>query len=172
MQGCAGSGKTQIMLHRLSYLLANHSKLSSTNVRIISPSEIYKAFINLEKEILSIDTIDSMTFEEYYIDLVRKYDSNYMATLPLFDERKVFGNAISVIYKSSNVFIELYNSCFAEVLHQLSIDKLNGIIRKSTGSEISFNGYTARTARSIIQTIYQAISTWDWKVHELSLIHI
>lgn len=166
VQGCAGSGKTQIMLHRLSYLLANHSKLSSTNVRIISPSEIYKAFINLEKEILSIDTIDSMTFEEYYIDLVRKYDSNYMATLPLFDERKVFGNAISVIYKSSNVFIELYNSCFAEVLHQLSIDKLNGIIRKSTGSEISFNGYTARTARSIIQTIYQAISTWDWKVHE------
>lgn len=166
VQGCAGSGKTQIMLHRLSYLLANHSKLSSANVRIISPSEIYKAFINLEKEILSIDTIDSMTFEEYYIDLVRKYDSNYMAALPLFDERKVFGNAISVIYKSSNVFIELYNSCFAEVLHQLSIDKLNGIIRKSTGSEISFNGYTARTARSIIQTIYQAISTWDWKVQE------
>lgn len=71
VQGYAGSGKTQIMLHRLSYLLANHPNLSSANVRIISPSEIYKAFIRFDRETLSIDSISCATFEDYYIQLLK-----------------------------------------------------------------------------------------------------
>lgn len=166
VQGCAGSGKTQIMLHRLSYLLANHPKLSSANVRIISPSEIYKAFINLEKEVLSIEPINSVTLEEYYVYLLKKYDSNYTVTLPLYDEKKTFDNIFSVIYNSSKFFIESYNTYFADILRQLSIEKINRIIRKTAGKEIGVYGYTARTAIIIIQTLYQTISTWDRKIQE------
>ena len=166
VQGCAGSGKTQIMLHRLSYLLATHPKLSSANVRIISPSEIYKAFINLEKEVLSIEPINSVTLEEYYVYLLKKYDSNYTVTLPLYDEKKTFDNIFSVIYNSSKFFIKLYNTYFADILRQLSIEKINRIIRKTAGKEIGVYGYTARTAIIIIQTLYQTISTWDRKIQE------
>lgn len=166
VQGCAGSGKTQIMLHRLSYLLATHPKLSSANVRIISPSEIYKAFINLEKEVLSIEPINSVTLEEYYVYLLKKYDSNCTVTLPLYDEKKTFDNIFSVIYNSSKFFIKSYNTYFADILRQLSIEKINRIIRKTAGKEIGVYGYTARTAIIIIQTLYQTISTWDRKIQE------
>ena len=39
VSGCAGSGKTMIMLHRLRYLLRNNQALSSKNIIVLSPTD-------------------------------------------------------------------------------------------------------------------------------------
>lgn len=166
VQGCAGSGKTQIMLHRLSYLLANHAKLSSANVRIISPSEIYNSFIRFDRETLSIDSISCATFEDYYIQLLKKYDHNDYKPNHIEDERKRFGDSCSAVYLSGNIFIDRYNHYFENILHKLNVQKLNKIVIKTNGGGISAHNYTRQTARNIIQTLEQVISTWDWKIKE------
>lgn len=166
VQGYAGSGKTQIMLHRLSYLLANHPNLSSANVRIISPSEIYNSFIRFDRETLSIDSISCATFEDYYIQLLKKYDQNHSIPTRIADERERFGESCSIAYLSSNIFINRYNDYFGNILHKLNVQKLNKIVIKANGGGISAHNYTRQTARNIIQTLEQVISTWDWKIRE------
>lgn len=166
VQGYAGSGKTQIMLHRLSYLLANHPNLSSANVRIISPSEIYNSFIRFDRETLSIDSISCATFEDYYIQLLKKYDQNHSIPTRIADERERFGESCSIAYLSSNIFINRYNDYFGNILHKLNMQKLNKIVIKANGGGISAHNYTRQTARNIIQTLEQVISTWDWKIRE------
>lgn len=166
VQGYAGSGKTQIMLHRLSYLLANHPNLSSANVRIISPSEIYNSFIRFDRETLSIDSISCATFEDYYIQLLKKYDQNHSIPTRIADERERFGESCSIAYLSSNIFINRYNDYFGNILHKLNVQKLNKIVIKANGGGISAHNYTRQTARNIIQTLEQVISSWDWKIRE------
>ena len=39
VSGCAGSGKTMIMLHRLRYLLRNNNTLSPRNIIVLSPTD-------------------------------------------------------------------------------------------------------------------------------------
>ncbi len=46
VQGVAGSGKTTVALHRLSYLIYNNSKtIKPKNYYIISPSAVFKSYI-------------------------------------------------------------------------------------------------------------------------------
>ena len=45
--GCAGSGKTMVMLHRLSYLMYNNENIKPRDVLIITPSNSFNAFINM-----------------------------------------------------------------------------------------------------------------------------
>ena len=46
VQGCAGSGKTMILLHRLSFLMYNNEKLTPRDVLVITPSDSFNAFID------------------------------------------------------------------------------------------------------------------------------
>lgn len=166
VQGCAGSGKTQIMLHRISYLLSNYPKLSLKNSRIISPSEIYNSFIQYDRETLSIGSVDCVTFEDYYIQLIRKYDQNYSIPKRVADERERFGESCSIVYLSRNIFKNRYNHYFENILRKLNVQKMNKIVIKANGGGISAHNYTRQTARNIIQTLEQVISTWNWKLKE------
>ncbi len=52
VQGCAGSGKTMILLHRLSVLLYNNKKYPLNAIKIITPNRLFDAHIDeLSKEL-------------------------------------------------------------------------------------------------------------------------
>ena len=58
VQGCAGSGKSMIMLHRLPILLYdNPSRLSRTNLYVITPSQMYIQLANNMRHQLEISDI-------------------------------------------------------------------------------------------------------------------
>ena len=77
VQGCAGSGKTVILLHRLSYLKFNSLLPDYDKVKIITPSQLFENFIkNLTNE-LSIDAIEQITIENYYYELNSMYIERY-----------------------------------------------------------------------------------------------
>lgn len=56
VQGCAGSGKTMILLHRLSYLKFNKKLPSYDKIKIITPNQLFSNFIkNLTKDLSIYD---------------------------------------------------------------------------------------------------------------------
>lgn len=55
LQGCAGSGKTMIMLHRLSYLMYNNESLRPGDVLVITPSVSFNAFIDELSQMLELE---------------------------------------------------------------------------------------------------------------------
>ena len=73
VQGCAGSGKTMILLHRLSYILYNNKNFDTSRVIIISPNEsLIKQMKELSSQ-LEIASIRQLTLEHYYEHLIGQY---------------------------------------------------------------------------------------------------
>lgn len=93
LQGCAGSGKTMVMLHRLSYLMYNNEDIKPRDVLIITPSNSFNAFIDELAEILELERVRTLTSYEYFlqvlknlkidvsdkIDLTQQEDEKYLA---------------------------------------------------------------------------------------------
>lgn len=74
VQGCAGSGKSMIMLHRLPILIYdNPDKLDSNNIYIISPSETYIQMVENMREELEITELKMGTINQYYDHVLSKY---------------------------------------------------------------------------------------------------
>ena len=70
VQGCAGSGKTMILLHRLSYLLYNNEKLNTRDVLVITPSDSFNSFIDELARVLELQSVKTMTVEDYFAKLL------------------------------------------------------------------------------------------------------
>lgn len=66
VQGAAGSGKTSIALHRTAYLLYKHKdKITSENIMIFSPNNIFNDYISNVLPQLGEDNICQTTFKDY-----------------------------------------------------------------------------------------------------------
>ncbi len=71
VQGVAGSGKTMILLHRLSYLMYNNESIKPGSVLVITPSDSFNAFIDELAQILELERVKTVTLENYYIRLLK-----------------------------------------------------------------------------------------------------
>lgn len=71
LQGCAGSGKTMVMLHRLSYLMYNNEDISPKEVLIITPSNSFNDFIDELAEILQLERVKTSTVSDYFIKVLK-----------------------------------------------------------------------------------------------------
>lgn len=72
VQGVAGSGKTVVLLHRLSYLLYNHPNIND-KLLFITPSRIFQSKLGEINRSLSLTTVKMMPMEEYYAEKIRYY---------------------------------------------------------------------------------------------------
>lgn len=70
LQGCAGSGKTMILLHRLSYLMYNNESLSPRDVLVITPSDSFNAFIDELAQVLELHKVRTITLNKYYYQML------------------------------------------------------------------------------------------------------
>lgn len=66
VQGIAGSGKTMIMLHRLSYIMYNNEGVKPHDVLVITPSDSFNAFIDELSAVLELDRVKTSTIESYF----------------------------------------------------------------------------------------------------------
>ncbi len=71
LQGCAGSGKTMIMLHRLSFLMYNNENLKPRDVLVITPSNSFNAFIDELSQVLELEKVRTTTIDDYFLQLLR-----------------------------------------------------------------------------------------------------
>lgn len=74
VQGCAGSGKSMIMLHRLPIVIYdNPNSLDRNNLYIITPSITYIQMANNMRMDLEIEDLKMGTLEQYYNHVLKKY---------------------------------------------------------------------------------------------------
>ena len=71
LQGCAGSGKTMIMLHRLSFLMYNNESLKPSDVLVLTPSDSFNAFIDELSQVLELEKVKTKKIDEYFLQLLQ-----------------------------------------------------------------------------------------------------
>ncbi len=100
VQGCAGSGKTMVMMHRLSKLLNWDSAFDAREVVVIGPSKQYKSYMRNVVEGLAISSITQSTIEEYYNDLISEIDKDFATKSIIRSESDVNEAFLGYIYSS------------------------------------------------------------------------
>ena len=106
IQGVAGSGKTSVALHRIAYLLYKIENLTSRNVLIFSPNDVFTEYIsNVLPEIGEDNTLQT-TFSDYLKYIITEYKdiesfSNFISRYYTYSEK----NKELVRYKQSDEII-------------------------------------------------------------------
>jgi DNA helicase IV len=84
--GCAGSGKTMILLHRLSYLLYNNPDIHPEDIYVISPTQYLNIECGLLSQTLSLENINQYVVKQLYRDIVVHFYSGRNADLYIADK--------------------------------------------------------------------------------------
>lgn len=153
VQGPAGSGKTSIALHRIAYLLYKYrDKITSDNIMIFSPNEIFNDYISNVLPELGEENIKQITFKDF-MDKTLKID---LKTEDLYDEieylmggrsEKNYGARVeSIKYKTSKEFINTlkdYATCIEknDIEFEDIIYRNNIIVTKEELSELLYKDY-------------------------------
>lgn len=117
VQGCAGSGKSMIMLHRLPILLYdNHDVLEKNSIYVITPSKAYIQLADNLRIQLEISDLKMGTLADYYNDKLEKYGI----------KPSVYGRSHSRIAVTEEQEEYVYsNACILDIEHEINdlIDK-------------------------------------------------
>ncbi|MBE7089071.1 MAG: hypothetical protein E7370_06140 [Clostridiales bacterium] len=71
VQGVAGSGKTMILLHRLSFLMYNNERIKPRDVLVITPSDSFNDFIDELSQILELEKVKTTTLNGYFLKILK-----------------------------------------------------------------------------------------------------
>ena len=86
VQGCAGSGKTMVLLHRLRYLLFNED-IKNSEYALLVPSDNFIDFIGELSNNFGISKKNVFTYQEYYAHVLGKeLDRNEIKDESVFDK--------------------------------------------------------------------------------------
>ena len=108
VQGCAGSGKSMIMLHRLPIILYdNPNSLKRTNLFIITPSDMYIQMAENMRQQLEISDIKMGTIEQYYDYCIGKYSGHKPGEYGSIRHTAKIDNKIEKYIYSSECIIDL-----------------------------------------------------------------
>lgn len=117
VQGCAGSGKTMVLLHRLSSLNYKEKNFSfSRDAMILTPNDQFSLHIKGLAEELQIGSINRVSVEQYYIDTLLDYSEDFKPSAKLVSEMNV--RQIYVDYIYSDEFREDFDEAYCKVIEE------------------------------------------------------
>ena len=102
MQGCAGSGKSAVMLHKISNYLYNHKNDKDNPakyLKIITPSPYLQALYSDLSKILHLNEVEYCTIEEYYVKLLKNYNKDFEIKTKITDEKRINEEIVAYIYE-------------------------------------------------------------------------
>lgn len=122
VQGCAGSGKTMVLLHRLSSLQYKHRYFNfGDQALILTPNDQFSLHIKGLVEGLQIGNIERVSVEQYYMELLRRYTDDFKLDTKLSSEMFVRQDFVDYIY--SDQFKADFDIAYANV-----IEKRNALV--------------------------------------------
>ncbi|MGN1155834.1 MAG: hypothetical protein ACI4TK_06630 [Agathobacter sp.] len=114
VQGCAGSGKTMVMLHRLSFWLYNNKSLKPEKIKILTPNENFNVHIGGLHSQLNLGAIEIMSVDQYYSGLLDRYDMELSYHKKIDEEENIEERFLNYIY--SKAFVKRMRALYPEVL--------------------------------------------------------
>ena len=121
VQGCAGSGKTMVLLHRLSSLNYKERGFSfSRDALILTPNDQFTLHIKGLAEELQIGSIQRSSIEQYYIDSLLIYSQEFKLDGKVSSEMIVRQSYVDYIYSDQ------FRADFDSAYHAI-IEKRNGL---------------------------------------------
>lgn len=126
LQGVAGSGKTMILLHRLSYIMYNNDSIRRSDVLVITPSDSFNAFIDELSAVLELEKVKTSTLDNYFVSLLKSAGVNlngkidYAAAVPDEYASYIYSNkfAADVEKKLSKIYDGIYGMFASEDVEQ------------------------------------------------------
>jgi DNA helicase-2/ATP-dependent DNA helicase PcrA len=127
VQGVAGSGKTSIALHRIAFLLyvGMESKISSSNVIIISPNSVFSKYISGVLPELGEENVDQTTFDDIVYKLLGtrftiEYRNQQLESLITLNNHENINSRMEGIkFKGSETFIQILDRLIYHFEHSL-----------------------------------------------------
>ena len=116
VQGCAGSGKTMVMLHRLSFWLYNNKSLKPEKIKILTPNENFNVHIGGLHSQLNLGAIEIMSVDQYYSLLLDKYDVELSFHKKINEEENIEERFLNYVYSKS--FLKRMRALYPEVIGQ------------------------------------------------------
>lgn len=117
VQGCAGSGKTMVLLHRLSSIKSNHSDFNLDKALILTPNNQFSLHIKGLADGLQIGSIERISVEEYYIELLCRYSTEFKPKNKLTSEIVVKQSYVDYIY--SDEFLNKFDKSYLLVMEEI-----------------------------------------------------
>ncbi|SDZ76616.1 hypothetical protein SAMN02910384_00015 [Pseudobutyrivibrio sp. ACV-2] len=142
VQGCAGSGKTMVLLHRLSALKYNHPEFAFEDAVILTPNEQFNLHIQGLAEGLQLGNIRRLSIEEYYQEVLLDYDEAFVPSSRVANEINVNQQFVDYIY--SDEFITKMNEAFVEGLDERGTlgEMLDSVCSFFNENTIDFDKYS------------------------------
>lgn len=151
VQGVAGSGKTVVLLHRLSYLLYNYPEMDRNKLLFITPSTIFKSKLSNINRSLSLTTIKMITMEDYYLEKINYYlpsikinrieKDNFKIDMLEFIYSEDYPNYLQSFIKDytkkSDIKL-IMDNIFKDLKNKFNLKNKNYIINKRTTKAFAF----------------------------------
>lgn len=165
VQGCAGSGKSMIMLHRLPILLFdNPNSLDRNNLYIITPSQAYIEMAESMRIDLEISDLKMGTIQQYYSYVIEKYkldpkkygEYRSYITIPIEAEQFVYSeNCVDFICQTIRSKVENLSSKYTSDWKQLGL-----------GTNISFGNHAHQMINDNILLLQRTVNEHEKKIRE------
>lgn len=141
IQGCAGSGKTMILLHRLSYLLYNDPSLDTKNIKIITPNHNFSLFIDELSHSLGISSIQRITIEQYYRQILETKKIIYKLLKPQNEFESGKTDFLSFVYSLEFKIMcqQMYDETFKKFYNKYNVDTINDFFESLKEEGVNFN---------------------------------
>lgn len=118
--GCAGSGKTMILMHKVRYMKYNDKDLDMRDIMIISPTDILERESRQLSRLLQVDKVLQFTSARFYqklcVNMMKKIDVSFEAFI-VCDENVVdadFYNYDVLEQIKTDVYMNLSNDILAK----------------------------------------------------------
>ena len=159
VQGCAGSGKTMILLHRLSYLVFNYPNCDFAQWCILTPNEQFNVYIQDLSSKLDIQEIKRFTVEEYYKKmleglLLKEFAKDDDVVIKVQSEKMLSSDMLHEIYSLDfrNRVIKTYNQIWIDALARLEEKGYYSLVKEFVSLVPSMNFKLPNTAEHKVST--------------------
>lgn len=157
IQGCAGSGKTMVMLHRLSFWLYNNKTLKPENIKIFTPNENFNVHIGGLHAQLNLGAIEIMSVAQYYSWLLDKYDMELSYHKKIDEEENVEERFLNYIY--SKAFVKRMKALYPEVMSEYCMpEELNFIHLCADKCDCTYCIHSNMSDGEMLQVFIKAIN--------------
>ncbi len=187
IQGCAGSGKTMILLHRLSFIAYNHPKTDFSRYFILTPNENFNVHVNELSQSLGLGKTKRYTVEAFYAELIksRARGDNRVTdpgnkTVPkitassssIRSEKLLNPKLLTFIYSERfyNEIIHTYQSKSADAVHELKSLNILEIAKNNNHSVGEITKMDFRTYSALNNSINSIITKHSKAYDELQTV--